>query len=130
MEIMTENSFMKEEAIGSVNGHFEDDSNKDSDIIHTNMNQFEQNDRICNEDNIREPDMDSMKMFVGQIPRDWTETECQKLLEQFGDIHSINLLRDKRTAKSKEQRHWKKLVIESKDLLPFVAIVLGDLEID
>lgn len=49
----------------------------------------------------REPDFDSMKMFVGQIPKEWTETECRQLLQEFGEIYSINLLKDKRTAKSK-----------------------------
>lgn len=42
-----------------------------------------------------------MKMFVGQIPRDWSENECRQLLEPFGDIYSINLLKEKDTKKSK-----------------------------
>lgn len=52
-------------------------------------------------DQSREPDCDSLKMFVGQIPRDWKEADCRTLLEQFGDIYAINLLRDKKTSKSK-----------------------------
>jgi hypothetical protein len=42
-----------------------------------------------------------LKMFVGQIPRDWKEADCRRLLEQFGDIYALNLLRDKKTSKSK-----------------------------
>jgi hypothetical protein len=59
--------------------------------------------RFCrySEDQSREPDCDSLKMFVGQIPRDWKEADCRTLLEQFGDIYAINLLRDKKTSKSK-----------------------------
>ena len=53
------------------------------------------------ETNQREPDSDALKMFVGQIPRDWNESDCQKLLQQFGEVHSINVLRDKKTGKSR-----------------------------
>lgn len=42
-----------------------------------------------------------MKMFVGQIPKDWTEEDCRKLLEPYGSIHSLNILKDKDTKKSK-----------------------------
>lgn len=49
----------------------------------------------------RAPDLDSMKMFVGQIPKDWNEDDCRKLLEPYGEIYSINILRDKETKKSK-----------------------------
>ncbi|XP_054159308.1 CUGBP Elav-like family member 2 [Oppia nitens] len=49
----------------------------------------------------REPDPDAIKMFVGQIPRDWTETDCRKLFEEFGEIHSINVLRDKQSGQSR-----------------------------
>ena len=49
----------------------------------------------------RQPDPDSMKMFVGQIPKDWSEDDCRKLLEPYGPIYAINLLRDKETKQSK-----------------------------
>lgn len=42
-----------------------------------------------------------MKMFVGQIPRDWCEDDCRRLLEQYGEIYAINILKDKETKKSK-----------------------------
>ena len=50
---------------------------------------------------IREPDSDAIKMFVGQIPRDWNESECRRLFEEFGEIHSINVLRDKQSGQSR-----------------------------
>lgn len=49
----------------------------------------------------REPEPDAIKMFVGQIPRDWTEAECKKLFEEYGDIYSVNVLRDKTSGLSR-----------------------------
>ena len=49
----------------------------------------------------REPDPDAIKMFVGQIPRDWSEHECHKLFEEYGEIHTINVLRDKQSGLSR-----------------------------
>ena len=49
----------------------------------------------------REPDPDAIKMFVGQIPRDWSDNECRQLFSEFGEIHSINVLRDKQTGQSR-----------------------------
>ncbi|KAH7644145.1 cugbp elav-like family member 2 isoform x3 [Dermatophagoides farinae] len=40
-------------------------------------------------------------MFVGQIPRDWYEDDCRQLLEPYGEIYAINILKDKETKKSK-----------------------------
>uniref|UniRef100_A0AAQ4PKV8 RRM domain-containing protein n=1 Tax=Gasterosteus aculeatus aculeatus TaxID=481459 RepID=A0AAQ4PKV8_GASAC len=42
-----------------------------------------------------QPDPDSIKMFVGQIPRAWAETELKELFEPFGAVHQINILRDR-----------------------------------
>ncbi|XP_072290826.1 CUGBP Elav-like family member 2 isoform X3 [Eucyclogobius newberryi] len=42
-----------------------------------------------------QPDPDSIKMFVGQIPRTWSETELRELFEPFGPVHQINILRDR-----------------------------------
>lgn len=49
----------------------------------------------------REPEPDSIKMFVGQIPRDWAENECKKLFEEYGEIYSVNVLRDKQSGLSR-----------------------------
>lgn len=40
-------------------------------------------------------------MFVGQIPKEWTEKECYELFAEYGEIHSINLLRERNSNLSK-----------------------------
>ncbi|XP_020514980.1 CUGBP Elav-like family member 2 isoform X1 [Labrus bergylta] len=46
-------------------------------------------------EHLDQPDPDSIKMFVGQIPRAWSETELKELFEPFGAVHQINILRDR-----------------------------------
>lgn len=48
-------------------------------------------------EHLDQPDPDSIKMFVGQIPRSWSETELRELFEPFGAVHQINILRDRTT---------------------------------
>lgn len=48
-----------------------------------------------------QPDPDAIKMFVGQIPRSWDENELRNLFEEFGKVHSVNVLRDKVTGNSR-----------------------------
>ncbi|XP_062374732.1 CUGBP Elav-like family member 2 isoform X2 [Sardina pilchardus] len=42
-----------------------------------------------------QPDPDAIKMFVGQIPRSWTEKELKELFEPYGAVYQINILRDR-----------------------------------
>ncbi|NP_001279263.1 CUGBP Elav-like family member 2 [Callorhinchus milii] len=46
-------------------------------------------------DHSDQPDPDAIKMFVGQIPRSWTEKELKELFEPYGAVHQINVLRDR-----------------------------------
>ncbi|XP_056138062.1 CUGBP Elav-like family member 2 isoform X1 [Lampris incognitus] len=46
-------------------------------------------------EHLDQPDPDTIKMFVGQIPRSWSETELKELFEPFGAVHHINILRDR-----------------------------------
>ncbi|XP_065052979.1 CUGBP Elav-like family member 1 isoform X2 [Rhopilema esculentum] len=43
----------------------------------------------------------SPKMFIGQVPRTWEETDLRPLLEEFGEVHDIQILRDKYTGQHK-----------------------------
>lgn len=61
-----------------------------------------------------EVDSDAIKMFVGQIPRNWDETDCIKLLEEFGPIHQLNILKDKNSAVSKG------------DLIKYLTLAISD----
>ncbi|KAI1699051.1 RNA recognition motif domain-containing protein [Ditylenchus destructor] len=49
------------------------------------------------ESNGAEADPDTIKMFVGQIPRHWDEPECRTLFEEYGPVYHLNILRDKAT---------------------------------
>ncbi|XP_077357576.1 CUGBP Elav-like family member 2 isoform X4 [Festucalex cinctus] len=42
-----------------------------------------------------QPDPDAIKMFVGQIPRSWSEKELKELFEPYGVVYQINILRDR-----------------------------------
>lgn len=42
-----------------------------------------------------ETDPDKIKLFVGQIPKEYEEAEIRTLLEEFGPIHEINIIKDK-----------------------------------
>ncbi|XP_017099761.2 CUGBP Elav-like family member 2 isoform X2 [Drosophila bipectinata] len=48
-----------------------------------------------------QPDADNIKMFVGQIPKTWDETRLRHMFEQFGPVHTLNVLRDKVTSISR-----------------------------
>ncbi|XP_060130186.1 CUGBP Elav-like family member 1 isoform X9 [Zootoca vivipara] len=42
-----------------------------------------------------QPDIDAIKMFVGQVPRSWSEKDLRDLFEQYGAVYEINVLRDR-----------------------------------
>ena len=56
---------------------------------------------LTENDENRLPEAASTPMFVGQIPRHFTETELKDLFEPFGAVFEINVLRDKQTGESK-----------------------------
>ena len=47
------------------------------------------------------PDQDTIKMFVGQVPRSMDENDLRGMFEEFGPVYQINVLRDKITGQSK-----------------------------
>lgn len=52
-----------------------------------------------------EPDADYIKMFVGQVPRSMDEAQLRQMFEEYGRVHTINVLRDKSTGISKGKRN-------------------------
>ena len=54
-----------------------------------------------NQPPLSEPDPDTIKMFVGQIPRYMDENDLHKIFDDFGHVHQLNILRDKPTGQSK-----------------------------
>ena len=46
-------------------------------------------------------DPDSVKLFIGQVPRSFTESDLRPFVEEFGPIHELSILRDKATGESK-----------------------------
>jgi bruno len=73
-----------------------------------NQNQIDPNNvqLIDNIDNDKselqdQPDADYIKMFVGQVPRSMDEAQLKEMFEEFGRVHTINVLRDKATGLSK-----------------------------
>jgi len=48
-----------------------------------------------------QPDPDAIKMFIGQIPKTWSENEIRELLEVYGHIYQLNVLREKGSVLSK-----------------------------
>lgn len=58
-----------------------------------------------------QPDPDFIKMFVGQVPKSMDEEQLRDMFEEYGRVHSINVLRDKVTGVSKGEffefsGHW------------------------
>jgi bruno-like protein len=76
-----------------TNENLKNDGNKDTDhddianLVHSN--------------NQLEPDHDTIKMFVGQIPRSMTEAELKVMFQEHGSVYQLNILRDKQTNESK-----------------------------
>ena len=54
-----------------------------------------------------QPDQDTIKMFVGQVPRTMDENELRGMFEEFGPVYQINVLRDKITGQSKGKGYYR-----------------------
>lgn len=76
-----------------------------------------------------QPDPDAIKMFLGQIPKMWTETEIHDLLDSFGPIYSLNILREKGSALSKGccfvTFYTRKAALEAQNALHNVKTLTG-----
>jgi len=76
-----------------------------------------------------EPDPDSIKMFVGQIPRSMDENDLRKMFSEFGDVFQLNVLRDKDTGQSKGccfvTFYTRKSALEAQNLLHNIKTMPG-----
>lgn len=50
---------------------------------------------IENPQSAYDTDPDKIKLFVGQVPKEYDEEQIKALLEEFGPIHEINIIKDK-----------------------------------
>lgn len=72
-------------------------NNNNSNLLNNNLSSS--NETICTTG--EQPDADYIKMFVGQVPKSMDEEQLREMFEEFGRVHSINVLRDKVTGVSK-----------------------------
>lgn len=61
-----------------------------------------------------QPDLDAIKMFVGQVPRSWCEKDLRELFEQYGAVYEINVLRDR--SQNPPQSKGENFVLPMRDL--------------
>ncbi|CAK5084096.1 unnamed protein product [Meloidogyne enterolobii] len=74
-----------------------------SNIIQDKISYIPQNNNSPNneETTTDSPDSDTIKMFVGQIPKSWDENKLIEFFTQFGPVFQLNILRDKGSEESK-----------------------------
>ena len=53
-----------------------------------------------------QPDPDSLKMFVGQIPKTMNEAELKEMMEEYGPVYQVGIIRDKESSESKGLFHF------------------------
>ncbi|KAJ8938945.1 hypothetical protein NQ318_016009 [Aromia moschata] len=109
----------------STNNNNNDSSSNNNNLLST----AQPNSKIEQE----KPDPDTIKMFVGQVPRSMDENDLRRMFEEYGRVHSINVLRDKGTGASKgplrdlcgkewllllfAMAHWERLKIKITELM-------------
>ncbi|KAJ8984769.1 hypothetical protein NQ317_012132 [Molorchus minor] len=86
----------------AMNNNNNSSTNNNNNESSTNNNNLlsspQQNAKIGEQE---KPDPDTIKMFVGQVPRSMDENDLRRMFEEYGRVHSINVLRDKGTGASK-----------------------------
>ncbi|XP_019773186.1 CUGBP Elav-like family member 2 isoform X2 [Dendroctonus ponderosae] len=96
----------------ATSGQVPEDHSSSLTMNNNNTTQTNNNNNSSNNNNILEsprtrieeqeqPDPDTIKMFVGQVPRSMDESDLRRMFEKYGRVHSINVLRDKATGASK-----------------------------
>ena len=57
-----------------------------------------------------EPDADSIKLFVGQIPKEISKEELTKIFEAYGPIYQIVKVKDRNTQEYKGRENYSEMV--------------------
>lgn len=91
-------------------------------VINNNNNSNVLNNNNLNGSPCEQPDPDFIKMFVGQVPKSMDEDQLREMFEEFGRVHSINVLRDKVTGVSKG--NWIRFC-RNLDVFSFVGSTIG-----
>lgn len=86
--------------MNSINNNFTNGiMNNNNNILNNNNNLSSSTETICTTS--EKPDPDFIKMFVGQVPKSMDEDQLKEMFEEYGRVHTINVLRDKVTGVSK-----------------------------
>ncbi|KAI8118587.1 CUGBP Elav-like family member 1 [Lucilia cuprina] len=95
------------------------DSNDNMELKNKNIDEFAKD----------QPDADTIKMFVGQVPKSWDEIKLRGLFEQYGRVHTLNVLRDKVTMMSRGccfvTYYTRKAALRAQDALHNIKILDG-----
>ena len=65
-------------------------------------------------------ELDTIKLFVGQIPRSWGEEEVREIMESFGPVYDISVLKDKM---SQQAKGWWATIRSYRAKVPFFGDV-------
>ena len=79
-------------------------NNNNIDILNKNITNDNDNNVITEDECFiidEQPDPDSIKMFVGQIPRTMDEQQLFDLFKEYGRVYNVNLLKDKTNGMSR-----------------------------
>ncbi|XP_050313643.1 CUGBP Elav-like family member 2 isoform X2 [Anthonomus grandis grandis] len=85
----------------AMNNNNSTQANNNNNSNNNNNNILESRERNIKIEEQEQPDPDTIKMFVGQVPRSMDESDLRNMFEVYGRVHSINVLRDKATGASK-----------------------------
>ncbi|XP_045475392.1 CUGBP Elav-like family member 1 isoform X2 [Harmonia axyridis] len=95
-----ENTVYNPLAMNNNNHNTNNNNNNNTNNNNNNLLNTSQN-NVKNNEPQEQPDSDTIKMFVGQVPRSMDENDLRRMFEEYGRVHSINVLRDKGTGASK-----------------------------
>ncbi|GAB0100166.1 CUGBP Elav-like family member 1 [Sergentomyia squamirostris] len=119
------------EKLDKMNGNLNNGGHSNNNNTSISNNNYELPDKefSCENQQGEQPDPDYIKMFVGQVPKTMDENQLKEMFEEFGRVHSINVLRDKVTGVSKGccfvTFFTRKAALKAQDALHNVKTLVG-----